>query len=85
MGSLREGLISLVRNKNALACIFAYSMSFGVEGHWVGVIQINYEKYGVPEIQVGLMVLATVLVTTILGVVLARYKFSLSFSTCLAV
>lgn len=70
--SLRQGLISLVSNKSALACIFAYSVSFGVEGHWIGVIQINYEKYGVPEIQVGMIVLATVLVTTTLGILLSR-------------
>ena len=70
--SMRHGLISLLGNKSALACVFAYSISIGIEGHWIGVIQINYEKYGVPEKQVGQMVLFTVLVTTTIGIVLSK-------------
>ena len=70
--SMRHALISLMGNKSALACVFAYSISIGVEGHWIGVIQINYEKYGVPEKKVGQMVLVTVLVTTTIGIVLSK-------------
>ena len=39
-------------NTSAVLCVLAYSISFGVSGHWIGVMAINFEPLGISETEV---------------------------------
>ena len=54
-------------------CIMAYSISFGVQGHWSSVITIGFEPLGITEGEVGLIGIVIVVSSTISGILLSRY------------
>ena len=50
--NLKEGTLHLMYNTSAVLCVLAYSISFGVSGHWIGVMAINFEPLGISETEV---------------------------------
>jgi len=71
--NLKDGMAYLMTNKSALFCILAYSISFGVSGHWIGVVAINFEPLGISESDCGVMGLVLVFTSTVASIVLSRY------------
>jgi len=71
--SLKQGTVHLFSNTSAVLCILAYSISFGVSGHWIGVMAINFEPLGISETEVGQMGLGLVAATAVSSIVFARY------------
>lgn len=71
--NLRDGLAYLMTNKSAMFCILAYSISFGVQGHWIGVMAINFEPLGISESDCGVMGLVLVFSSTVASILLSRY------------
>ena len=49
----KESIVALLTNKNALMCLFALSLSLGVQGTWSGVMTLNFEPLGKPFVQSG--------------------------------
>jgi len=71
--NLKDGILHLMRNKSAVCCILAYSISFGVSGHWIGVMAINFEPLGISEEDVGLINMVLVLTSTVASILFSRY------------
>jgi len=61
------GLKTLLSNKNVLLTCFAYSVSQGVMGSWLGVMVNNFGPMGVSDQQIGYMGLASVISQCVLS------------------
>lgn len=55
------GIKTLLGNKNVLFACFAYSISQGVMGSWLGVMVNNFRPLGITDQQIGLMGLFSVI------------------------
>eukprot|EP00092_Neocalanus_flemingeri_P013308 GFUD01014343.1.p1 GENE.GFUD01014343.1~~GFUD01014343.1.p1 ORF type:complete len:513 (-),score=93.41 GFUD01014343.1:87-1625(-) len=55
------GIKALLSNRNVLLACFAYSVSQGVMGSWLGVLVNNFRPLGVTDQQIGLMGLFSVI------------------------
>jgi len=71
--NLKEGTLHLMTNTSAVLCVVAYSISFGVSGHWIGVMAINFEPLGISETEVGQIGLGLVAAAAISSIIFARY------------
>jgi len=71
--NLKEGTLHLMYNTSAVLCVLAYSISFGVSGHWIGVMAINFEPLGISETEVGQMGLGLVGATAVSSIIFSSY------------
>merc|ERR1712111_246341 len=71
--NLTEGILHLMSNTSSILCVVAYSISFGVSGHWIGVMAINFEPLGIEETEVGQKGLGLVAGAAISSIIFARY------------
>ena len=67
----KEGMKTLLRNKNVLLCTFGYGLSGGIIGAWQGVMAINFRPLGVDDEESGYVGLVTCLATAPIAILTA--------------
>jgi len=67
------GIKALLANKNVLLASFAYSISGGVMGSWLGVMVNNFRPLGISDQQIGMMGLFSVLSQCFFSIVLGFF------------
>ena len=67
------GIKSLVKMKDILLITFAYSLSQGIMGVWMGVMVLNFRDLNISDKQVGYIGLASTVGQCIASVVISRF------------
>ena len=67
------GIKSLVKMKDILLITFAYSLSQGIMGVWMGVMVLNFRDLSISDKQVGYIGLASTVGQCIASVVISRF------------